>query len=157
MTQSINAADGIYYGAELSVQAQLGHTLSLGGNYTWVHQIIHYGASKIDSVYTAAAPDPTNVPNSKAFVYADWAPTPRLHLRPGADIESNRWTVTDVAPILYFRTGSHVNAQISADYQVTRNAHLTLGVRNLFDQNYALVSGYPSAGRSYYGSLRLNY
>jgi iron complex outermembrane recepter protein len=157
MTQSINAANGMYYGAELSIQAQLGRTLSLGGNYTWVHQIVHYGASKVGGVYSAAAPDPTNVPNSKAFVYADWAPTARLHLRPAADIESNRWTVTDVAPIYYFRTGSHVNAQFSADYEVTPNAHATIGVRNLFDQNYQLVSGYPSEGRSYYASLRLTY
>ena len=157
MTQSINAGNGDTYGAELSIEAQVTRTLSLGGNYTWVHQIVHYPASVIGNVYSAPAPDPTNVPDSKAFVYADWAPLARLHLRPGADIESNRWTVTDVAPITYYRTGHHLNAQVSAEYEVTKAVRATVGVRNLLDQNYQLASGYPEQGRSYYASLRLTY
>jgi len=157
LTQSINAGNGQYYGAEVSIEARLNRTLSLGGNYTWVHQIVRYPASVLGDVYAAPAPDPTNVPDSKAFVYADWAPVPKLHLRPSADIESNRWTVTDVAPIVYFRTGHHVNAQLSAEYDVTREVRATIGVRNLFDQNYTLVSGYPEPGRSYYATLRFTY
>ncbi len=93
----------------------------------------------------------------KLCIYADWAPLPRLHLRPSADIESNRWTVTDAAPIVYFRTGHHVNAQLSAEYEVTRGLRATIGARNLFDQNYTPVAGYPEPGRSYYASLRFTY
>jgi iron complex outermembrane receptor protein len=157
LTQSINAGNGDYYGAELSVEARVAPTLNLGGNVTWVHQIVHYPASVLGNVYTAPAPDPTNVPDTKAFVYADWTPLARLQLRAGADIESNRWTVTDIAPITYFRTGGHVNAQASAEYEVTRAVRATIGVRNLFDRNYTLVSGYPEPGRSYYASVRVTY
>jgi len=40
---------------------------------------------------------------------------------------------------------------------VTKAVRATIGVRNLFDQNYQLASGYPEPGRSYYASLRLTY
>lgn len=157
LTQSINAGNGDYYGIELSLEGRVSRTLSLGGNYTWVHQIVHYPASVLGNVYSTPAPDPTNVPDSKAFIYADWNPFARVHVRPSADIESNRYTVTDVAPIVYFRTGHHVNAQLSAEYDLTKAVRATLGVRNLFDQTYQLASGYPEPGRSYYASLRVTY
>lgn len=47
-------------------------------------------ANVLGDVHAAPAPDPTNVPDSKAFIYAEWPPVARLHLRPSADIEANR-------------------------------------------------------------------
>ena len=157
LTQSVNAGNGNYYGAEISLEAHLAPSLSVGGNYTYIHQHIAAPTSTVNDLAAAPTGDPTGVPNDKAFVYADWAPVKRLHILPSADIESSRWTVTDVAPIVYFRTGSHVNAALRAEYMFARGIQAAIGVRNLFDQNYQLVSGYPEPGRSFYASVKVSY
>ena len=149
LVQSRNLGHGDYYGGEISLQAQLGGTLSLGGNYTYTHRKL------VDP--SNAAFRPTDVPTHKAFVYADWHPIPKLHVVPSADIASDRWTVTDIAPIVYYRTGAYVNAALRLDYEVIPGVDLSVGSRNLFDDNYQLVDGYPEAGRSFFASIRARY
>lgn len=149
MTQSLNVSRGNTYGAEGSFTAQLARTFTLGGNYTWTHRTLVDPGN--------AAFRPTDVPTHKAFVYADWTVLPRLHLVPSADIASSRWTVTDVAPIVYYRTGAYVNGAIKAEYELRHGTSISASVRNLFDQNYQLVDGYPEAGRSYQLSLKASY
>lgn len=157
LTQSINAGNGNYYGAEISIEARLAPSLTVGGNYTYIHQSIHSPVATINDLAASPTGDPTGVPNDKAFVYADWSPVKRLHILPSADIESNRWTVTDAAPIIYYRTGSHVDAALRAEYEFDKGIQLAIGARNLLDQNYQLVSGYPEAGRSFYASVKVSY
>jgi iron complex outermembrane receptor protein len=149
LTQSMNVSHGDYYGAELSLSAPLSPTLSLGANYTWTHRKL------IDPANTAFRP--TDVPTHKAFVYAEWSPAKRLRIVPSADIASDRWTVTDIAPITYYRTGANVNAALRAEYEVLQGVQAAVGVRNLFDSNYQLVDGFPEPGRSFFASLRARY
>jgi iron complex outermembrane receptor protein len=149
MTQSLNVSRGNTYGVEGSFSAQVTPGFMLGGNYTWTHRNLVDPGN--------AAFRPTDVPTHKAFVYADWTVLPRLHLVPSADIASSRWTVTDVAPIVYYRTGAYVNGAIKAEYQLRHGTSISASVRNLFDQNYQLVDGYPEAGRSYQLSLKASY
>ena len=149
LVQSRNVGHGNYYGAELSLEAKLGATLSLGANYTYTHRDLTDPSN--------AAFRPTDVPTHKAFVYADWSPLPRLHILPSADVASDRWTVTDAAPIVYFRTGSYVNASLRMDYELTRGIELGVGLRNLFDDNFQLVSGFPEQGRSFFANVRARF
>lgn len=149
LVQSRNLGHGDYYGAEISLDLRIGAAFSLGGNYTYTHRKLVDPAN--------AAFRPTDVPTHKAFVYADWHPTGKLHVLPSADIASNRWTVTDVAPIVYYRTGAYVNAALRVDYEVFPGIALGLGGRNLFDDNYQLVDGYPEPGRSFFASIRARY
>lgn len=146
LTQSRNLGHGDYYGVELSVEAKIAPTFSVGGNYTYTHRKL--------SDPSNAAFRPTDVPTHKAFLYADWAPIARLHVLPSIDIASDRWTVTDVAPIVYYRTGSYANAALRISYDVTKQIEASVGVRNLFDDNYRLVDGFPEPGRSFFASLR---
>ena len=157
LTESVNAGSGTYRGAEVSIELHLLPTLSLGGNYTYIHQSIRSPSTTVTDLAAAATGDPTGVPNDKAFVWADWAPIARFHLIPSADLESNRWTVTDVAPIVYFRTGRHTDVALRAEVEVRTGVEAAIGVRNLLDENYALVSGYPGVGRSFYASLQAAY
>jgi iron complex outermembrane receptor protein len=149
LTQSRNLGSGNYYGGEISIEAKIGSTLSFGGNYTYTHRTLHDPSN--------AAFRPTDVPTHKAFLYADWAPVQRLHIIPSIDIASDRWTVTDVAPIIYYRTGSYANAGLRADYRLAQGIDVGVGARNLFDDNYSLVDGYPEQGRSFFVSLRARY
>ena len=149
MTQTRNVGSGKNYGAELSIEARLAANLTLGGNYTWVQQQI------TDPTNPAAMQ--TGVPNHKAFVYAEWRPTPEWRVVPSAEIASNLWTVTDVAPVYYYRTGGHVNVGLRGDYSFAPGWTASLGVKNLLDRNWQLASGYPEPGRSYYFGLRASY
>jgi len=145
VTQSRNLGKGDYYGVELSVDARLGDTLGLGANYTWTHR-------DLDDPSNAAF-RPTGVPTHKAFVWADWSPVSRLHVVPNVDIASSRWTV-NTAGTRYYKTGSHVLANLRVDFDVMENVTLGVGARNLFDETYQLTDGFPEPGRSVFASLR---
>jgi len=145
VTKSFNLGHGNYYGAELSLTADISPTLSLGANYTYTHRTLRDPGTPIFR--------PTDVPTNKAFVYADWTPLRSLHIRPSADIASDRWTV-NTAGTAYFRTGHYVDVGLSADYDITAHLGFTVGARNLLDQNYQLVAGFPEPGRRYYLSVR---
>lgn len=149
MTQSRNVSRGEFYGIELSAQAPVLKTLSVGANYTWLHRDLVDPGN--------AAFRPTDVPTHKAFVYADWTALPRLHLIPSADIASSRWTVTSAAPIIYYRTGAYVNAALKAEYTLRKGVSISASARNLFDDKYQLVDGFPEAGRSYQLALKAAY
>lgn len=149
LVQSRNLGSGDYYGAELSIDARVGPNLSVGGNYTWTHRILRDPSN--------SAFRPTDVPTHKAFLYADWSPVSAVHIVPSVDIASDRWTVTDIAPIVYYRTGSYANAGLRVDVTVREGVDIGVGARNLFDQNYTLVDGFPEPGRSFYASVRARY
>ena len=79
-----------------------------------------------------------------------------LHVRPSADIASDRWTV-NTAGTAYFRTGSYVDAGLAMDYDVSRRLTVGIGARNLLDRNYQLVAGFPEPGRSFFARLQARY
>jgi len=149
LVQSRNLGSGNYYGGEISIFAQLSPAISIGGNYTYMHRKLRDPSN--------AAFRPTDVPTHKAFLYADVAPFSRLHIVPTLEIASNRWTVTDIAPIVYYRTGSYVNGGLRADLTLLDNVTVGVGVKNLFDDNYVLVDGFPESGRSFFASIRARY
>ena len=148
VTQSRNLGNGDYYGAELSLEARASGTLVLGGNYTYTHRNLHDPSN--------AAFRPTDVPTHKAFLYADWTALPRLHVLPNLDVASDRWTV-NTAGTLYYRTGAYALANMRIDYDLSSGVQLGVGARNLFDDNYQLVDGFPEPGRSVFVTLRARY
>src|SRR5690606_35406788 len=133
-------------GAELSLDARLGSTLTAGANYSYIHRDLRDPSN----------PDfePTGVPTHKAFVYAEWTPLAALHVVPSVEIASNRWTV-NTAGTAYFRTGSFIQANLRVDYAVTDRVTIGAGVRNAFDDLYFLTDGFPERGRSLFLSARL--
>ena len=148
VTQSRNLGHGNYYGAEMSLAARLSPALELGGNYTFIHRDLHDP--------TNPAFEPTDVPSSKGFLYADWTPVARLHVTPNLDLASDRWTVNS-AGTHYYRTGAYALANLRIDYELAHGLEVGVGARNLFDDNYQLVDGFPEPGRSYFVSLRGRY
>ena len=148
VTQSRNLGKGDYYGGELSLTADLGPAFKLGGNYTWTHRDLNDP--------TNAAFQPAGVPTHKAFVWADWAPVPRVHIVPNIDIASDRWTV-NTAGTRYYRTGSYVQANLRVDVTLVDGVEIGIGGRNLFDDDYQLTDGFPEPGRSLFASIRARY
>jgi iron complex outermembrane receptor protein len=148
VTQSRNVGKGDFYGLELSATAAVTDTLTLGGNYTLIHRDLKDP--------TNPAFEPTDVPNSKGFLYAEWRPVPRLRVLPNLDLATDRWTVNS-AGTLYYQTGGYVVANLEVDYSVTDQLEVGLGGQNLTDTNYQLVDGFPEPGRSFFLRLRARY
>ena len=73
---------------------------------------------------------------------------------------SKRWTVTSsslVSPARYYRTGGYVLANLTAQVTVTPKIDVILGARNLLDQKYQLVDGFPEEGRNFRADLRVKF
>lgn len=148
VTQSRNVGNGDYYGAELTLSAQLTQTFSLGGNYSYVKRDI--------SDPTNAAFRPVGVPTHQAFAYAQWQPLAGLNIVPNVDIASDRGGV-NTAGTRYYRLGNYVLANLRVDYEVYQGVTVGVGGRNLFDENYMTADGYPEPGRTLFASLRVKY
>lgn len=144
--QSRNVGSGDYYGAEFSATAQIAEGLRAGANYGWVHR-------KLDDPSLPAF-HATGVPEHSGFVWAEWSPIEALRILPSLDVASKRWTV-NTAGTRYYKIGSYALANLRVDFDVTDWATLGVGGRNLFDENYATVDGYPEGGRTLFVSLRL--
>lgn len=109
--------------------------------------------------------DPTNpafrpqgVPDHKLFAYADWQVTDAVRITPSVEAVSNRWTVTSsalVTPPRFYKTGDYVLANLSLQWEVTPKMDFIVGARNLLDQDYQLVDGFPEEGRSFFIDLRM--
>lgn len=150
VNQTRNAGDGEYYGAELAVTADLTDRLQLGGNYTYIDRDL--------TDPTNAAFKPQGVPDHKLFAYLDWQVADTVRITPTIEAASNRWTVTSssaISPPRFYKTGEYVLTNLSVQWSVTPKIDLVVGGRNLFDENYQLVDGFPEEGRSFFADLRM--
>ncbi len=149
VTQTRNVGDGEYYGAEAAATWRATSALDVGGNVTWLHRRL--------SDPTNPAFHPLGVPEVKLFGYAAWRPLSRLKLRPSVEYASQRWTVTTIAPLRYYKTGEYVLLNAQAEYAVTDGLSLIAAAQNLTDRNYQLTDGFPEAGRSFYLSVQARF
>ncbi|MBN8605480.1 MAG: TonB-dependent receptor [Caulobacterales bacterium] len=145
--QTRNVASAHYYGGELSLTWDVADALTLGGNYTYIER--DYEAP------TTPAIEPEGVPTHKVFAYADWRINDALTFTPSVEIASDRWTSTAATPLRYYRTGNYMLFNTALSWQVTPEADVLFGARNLTDENYQLADGLPEQGRNFYLSLRL--
>lgn len=126
-------------------------------------------------------------PRHSLFLYAAWKPIERLTLTPSAIISSDRRAlITSCASTLvqtgsggtnqqvmangncgktsgftgtpnYKKLGDHALVNFQAEYEFNDNASMTVGVTNIFDQDYALAEGFPEAGRQFFANARVKF
>jgi len=109
--------------------------------------------------------DPTNgafeaqgVPGFKAFLYANWDVLPNITLTPSVEMASDRWTVTSsssINPPRFYETSDYVLANVALNWEINDNVSMLFTGKNLGDENYTLVDGFPEEGRNFSVSLRL--
>lgn len=148
MQKSVNLGEATFKGLEVALHAQVMPTLSVGGNYTYIK-------TKVD--------DPniqnyklTSTPRHQAFLYAKWKPVNDLSVIPSFEYGGTRWS-DPPSGTGYVRAGNFRIFNLKADYQLDRHWDVSLAVRNLFDKNYELSSGYPEEGRSFLLSTRYQF
>lgn len=148
LTQSQNVGSGEFHGFELGAASHLSKSLEVGGNYTLTQRDINNPGN--------AKYHPTDVPIHKLFAYASYEVIDGLTITPNVELSSTRWTVT-TSGSAYYKTGAYTLANLQGAYKVTANAELSAGVRNLFDENYTLVDGFPEPGRTYFLNARVTF
>lgn len=96
---------------------------------------------------------PTNTPERKFLLAADWQFLPQWRLRLDAQHESERYsnsTGTRAA-------GSFTLANAFLRFEPVRQAGVEIGVRNLTDELYAYEEGYYESGRSWLAQIDYRY
>ena len=149
-TQTQNVGDGEFSGVELSLDTPLASRLSAGGNYTYMHREIR----------DALQPNlrPTGVPTQRAFLYATWQPVARLRLTPSLELADDRWSEVNPAPAFpYVKTGAYALLDLDATYTLPKSVGVSLGFKNLLDDDYELAWGYPQPGRTFYVKTRMTF
>lgn len=149
--------DGQYYGWEFSLDHDITKTLRVGGNYTYLER---------DLYFTIPGAEAEGTPRHKGFIYLAWAVNERLNITPSAELASNRYslitgpdsTLLGPHPHPNYRDGgAYALANIDAEYKFGPNVTGSIGAKNLFDENYELVDGFPEAGRTLYAKLRAKF
>ena len=147
-TQTQNVGNGESYGVEMSIDAEVASSVTVGGNYTVLSKTI------LDALLPNLRP--TGVPTHKAFLYAAWRPIEKLTITPTLDLAGDRWSDVNPVPAFpYVRTGSYALFDLSAQYSIVRNFDVVLGFKNLTDDNYSLAWGFPQSGRTFYVKTRV--
>jgi iron complex outermembrane receptor protein len=156
VTQSQNVGSGYFVGVEASGSYKLRDDLLVGGNATFLRRHIHNPAS---SIY-----QPSGVPFVQGFLYVTWSPLPGLSLTPNVELADSRWTsntaagsLPPAAGALYYKTGAYQLLNFQIAYQINPQFTVQAGVRNILDQNYQLVDGFPEAGRSFTLSAKVTF
>lgn len=149
VVQNQNVGSARFWGAEISADYWAREDFSIGGNLTLLRRQLSPPPLLLNV-------QPIGVPDAKLIVYAGYRPLRGLTLTPNIELASNRWTSTSNGQY-YYRTGSYFLTNFNVDYQINENVMLTAGVRNLLDQQYSLVDGYPSAGRNFYLASKVTF
>ncbi len=147
-TQTQNVGNGNFGGVELSVDLPLGTEVRAGGNYTYTHR----------EITDALQPNlrPTGVPTNKAFLYTTWRPTIPLRITPSLELADDRWSDVNPAPAFpYVKTGAYALLDLDATYELPRGLDVSVGFKNLLDDNFELAWGYPQPGRTFYVKTRM--
>ena len=152
ITQNQNVGDGTHKGIEFSVDYDLMPGLRVGGNYTYLKREIH------DPLRPTLKAEGT--PEHEAFIYLAWDATRDLTITPSLELASDRWSLVTYpnAPAnTYIETGSYVLVNLNMEYRVNETFTLAAGGKNLTDENYTLVEGFPEAGRQFYVNARAKF
>lgn len=125
-------------GIELGLEAWIGDSLELGGNYTYLSQENKRSDLKL-----------TNVPEHKLQTYLTWHVSDPFSLSADARYEGERYSSSDGTR----KVGSFTVLGLRASYAFEKGLIGRLGVKNLTDRLYAYQDGYPEAGRTWHANL----
>jgi iron complex outermembrane receptor protein len=149
VAQNQNVGDGRYYGFEVKAEWDATDELTVGGNYTYLKR----------EITDALLPNlrSTGVPEHLLYAYATWAPTEKFSMTGSVETSSSRWSDNPVRNGPYIETDGFVLANLNFEYKFTEDYSASFGVRNLFDKNYELVTGFPEPGRTFYLNARATF
>jgi iron complex outermembrane receptor protein len=155
VNQTRNVGDADYWGGEISITTALSDTITAGGNLTLIHREFEIPPQYLDANNFNL--ELQGVPESRLFLFADWEAMPKLRITPSLEVAGSRYTATSsslISPIQYYETGAYSLVNLSVNYDLTDNVSILFSGKNLTDENYVLVDGFPEEGANYALSLK---
>ncbi|MDH4981133.1 TonB-dependent receptor [Hyphomicrobium sp. D-2] len=151
VTQNQNVGDGTHKGIELAVDYDLMPGLRVGGNYTYLRREIR------DPLRPGLKSEST--PEHEGFVYLAWDAMSNLTITPSLELASDRWSLASQGADAnqFIQIGSYALVNLNVEYRVNEIFSASVGGRNLTDQNYMLVEGFPEPGRQFFANVRARY
>src|SRR5262245_8496208 len=137
-----NIGESRNMGGEFAVRSTPVKSLTFLANYTYLSR-------KNESNPTLI---PVDTPRHKVYSSATYRFLKRFTALADLTYEANRWTQNDASR--YLRVSPFAVVGISGTADFYRGVELQVGVNNLFDRNYAIIDGYPEAGRAAYVNFR---
>ncbi len=138
LTQLQNRGLSEYMGAELGAEYQLLAYLKIGANYTYTKRN-NLSSPNLHFI---------DVPEHKFFGFLQYQFKERVFLQGNTEYNSERFSTTYGA-----RTGGFMLLNASAAVHIWKWFSVEGGINNIADRNYALVEGYPEAGRNYFANF----
>ncbi len=147
VSQRANVAKATYQGFEVAAAWEVSETLALNANYTFLDTKIT--DPEVNGVKA------TDLPKHKFYLRLDWQALDRLTVSPSVEIYGTRWsdpavTSGDRNNPAYTKMSGFGLANLDMAWQVSEQADVSFGIRNMFDRNYSVVEGFPEAGRTFY-------
>lgn len=152
ITQNQNVGDGTHKGVEVSIDYDLMPGVRVGGNYTYLKRELR------DPLRPALKAEGT--PEHEAFIYLAWDATRDLTITPSLELASDRFSLLSGSPPnspRYVEIGSYALVNLNVEYRVNETFTLSVGGKNLTDENYMLVEGFPEAGRQFFANARARF
>ena len=79
-----------------------------------------------------------------------------VRITPSLELADDRWSDVNPAPAFpYVKTGAYALLDLDATYAFPKSLDLSIGFKNLLDDNYELAWGYPQPGRTFYVKTRM--
>lgn len=155
VTENENAGAEVHEGVEFEVSAPISSNLEVGGSYSYlIRKISDPGSMSTPTTIL------TDTPRHHGFVYADWSPIADFYVVPSVELNGKEW-FTSANPLIsstyYFRGGDYALVNLKVGYQMARDVVVELGVKNLFDENYAIEDGYNGEGRNLFATFRMRF
>lgn len=137
-----NAGDALFQGFEMSTDYEIAKQFMVGANYTFIER---KNQTNPEILFT-------NVPKHKVFGYVDYTIPNRVNILLSNEFNSDRFS-TSYGTVA--KAYNLVNAKTTVF--IKGGIELEAGINNLFDKNYALIEGFPEAGRNYFVNLAYIY
>jgi iron complex outermembrane recepter protein len=153
VNQIQNVGRGTYFGFEASGDTTILDNLQAGLRLTYINRTLA-GPKPADPLLPTSY-HLTGVPPVQAFAYVTWNPIPKLDLTPNIQVDAARWSQLSAGGGGFVQTGSFVLLNFEADYAISDGVDFQVGARNLLDQSYQLVLGFPSEGRNFFVNFRV--
>lgn len=156
ISQQQNVGKGTFKGFELAAGWEVGDRLGLTANYTYID-------ADIEDPLIAGLRI-TDIPNHKLYLALDWQATETLTLTPSVEIYGPRWSEPAAGQprgtnltYAYTKMPGFALANFGASWQVSENAAVDFGIRNIFDRDLQVVEGFPEPGRSFFLTSQIRF
>ena len=131
-----------FYGYELGAEAVFNQYVSLGAVFNYMRWNNLTNDNKL-----------TQLPEVTSTLYSIIKPVEELSIIPQVNMSSGFYWSTSATDTYYRKAPGFTTVDLKAVYDINKNFSVEVGVKNMFDQEYAYSAYYPEPGRSFFAGI----